>query len=186
MRKLGIHSFVWTDGKTQDGLEWAIEKSAEHGYKIIEFTFMRPKNFSLDRLAQKAKALDLEIVVSMGLTDETDVSSEDPDRVAKGKALLADTVKVVRDIGGIRLGGILYSMHGKYAKMPTVRGWMNSAEAIAATAEIAKQCGVQIVLEIVNRFETNLLNTTAQGLMFIKDTGREDVYFASGFLPYEY
>jgi D-psicose/D-tagatose/L-ribulose 3-epimerase len=60
--------------------------------------------------------------------------------------------------------------------MPTEKGWMNSVEAIAKTADVAKECGVQVVLEVVNRFESNLLNTTAQGLKFLRDTGRDDVY----------
>jgi D-psicose/D-tagatose/L-ribulose 3-epimerase len=176
MRRLGIHSFVWTGGQTQEGLETALEKSAEHGYRMIEFAYLRPEKFDLDRLARKARDLDIEIVVTMGLPAEADVSGEDAATVARGRGVLSDAVKAVRDIGGVRLGGILYSMHGKYARMPTRRGWMNSAEAIAATAEVAKESGVQIVLEIVNRFESNLLNTTAQGLAFLKDTGRDDVY----------
>lgn len=176
MRRLGIHSFVWTGGQTQEGLERALDKSAEHGYRMIEFAYLRPEKFDLDRLSKKAKDLDIDIVVTMGLTAETDVSSADKATVAKGKAFLADAVKAVRDVGGIRLGGILYSMHGKYARMPSEAGWMNSAEAIAATADVAKEAGVELVLEIVNRFESNLLNTTAQGLKFIEDTGRDDVF----------
>ena len=176
MRRLGIHSFVWTGGQTQEGLERALDKSAEHGYRIIEFAYLRPEKFDLDRLAKKAKDLDIDIVVTMGLTPDTDVSSQDTATVTRGKAFLSDAVKAVRDVGGIRLGGILYSMHGKYGRMPTETGWKNSAEAIAATAEVAKDCGVEVVLEVVNRFESNLLNTTAQGLKFIADTGRDDVY----------
>jgi D-psicose/D-tagatose/L-ribulose 3-epimerase len=176
MRRLGIHSFVWTDGQTQDGLEMALDKSAEHGYQMIEFAYLRREKFDLDRLSQKARDLDIEIVVTMGLPPEADVSSEDDAVVAKGTALLSDAVRAVRDIGGIRLGGILYSMHGKYQRGPTRRGWSNSAEAIAATADVAQDCGVQIVLEVVNRFESNLLNTTAQGLKFLQDTGRNDVH----------
>ena len=84
-------------------------------------------------------------------------------------------MKAVRDVGGIRLGGILYSAHTKYAQMPTERGRKNSAAAIAKTAEIAEGAGVELVLEIVNRFETNLLNTAAQGLAFIKETGSDSV-----------
>ncbi|WAP66868.1 sugar phosphate isomerase/epimerase family protein [Jiella pelagia] len=176
MRRLGIHSFVWTDGKTQEGLEMALEKSAEHGYRLIEFAYLFPGRYDLDRLAKKARSLDIEIVVTMGLPADSDVSSEDTDVVARGRALLSDVVKTVRDVGGIRLGGILFSKHGKYDSMPSRDGWMNSVEAIAATAEIARSCGVEIVLEIVNRFESNLLNTTAQGLKFIADTGRDDVF----------
>ncbi len=175
MRRLGIHSFVWTNGLSQDGLEKALEKTAEHGYRTIEFAYLRPEKFDLDRLARKAQALDVEIGVTMGLPLSADVSSEDGAVVEAGRALLADAVKAVRDIGGNKLGGILYSAHTKYNRMPTERGWKNSAAAIAATGEIARAAGVDLVLEVVNRFETNLLNTTAQGLKFIADSGSDHV-----------
>lgn len=176
MRRLGIHSFVWTGGQTQEGLEMALERSAHHGYRMIEFAYLRPEKFDLDRLARMARDLDIEIVVTMGLPADCDVSSEDREAVGRGKAILADAVRAVRDIGGIRLGGILYSKHGKYDRMPTGDGWKNSVEAVAETAALAADCGVQIVLEVVNRFESNLLNTTAQGLQFLRDTGRDDVF----------
>ncbi|MFZ7093139.1 sugar phosphate isomerase/epimerase family protein [Primorskyibacter sp. 2E233] len=175
MKRLGIHSFVWTGGQTQDGLEMALEKSAEHGYRCIEFAYLRPELFDLDRLAKKSQELDVQIGVTMGLPLDKDVSSEDPDTVAAGKAMLADAVRAVRDVGGDKLGGILYSAHTKYNRQPTADGWKNSVEAIAETGDIARAAGVDLVLEIVNRFETNLLNTTAQGLKFLADTGNDHV-----------
>lgn len=175
MRRLGIHSFVWTDGRTQDGLEMAMEKAADCGYRIIELSYLRPEEFNLDRLAKRAKSLDLDIVVTIGLPKSADVSSEDAAVVRAGETMLSNVVKAVRDLGGIRLGGILYSAHTKYASMPTARGRKNSVAAIAKTADIAKKAGVDLVLEIVNRFETNLLNTAAQGLEFIRETGSDHV-----------
>ncbi len=44
MKRLGIHSFVWTGGGTQDELERALDRSAECGYKLIEFAYLRPEN----------------------------------------------------------------------------------------------------------------------------------------------
>lgn len=175
MKRLGIHSFVWTGGQTQEGLEHALRKSAEHGYRTIEFAYLRPEKFDLDRLAKLAQALDVEIAVTMGLPLAKDVSSEDPAAVAAGVAMLADAVRAVRDIGGNKLGGILYSAHTKYNRQPTRKGWDNSVAAIAKTADLAQDCGVDLVLEVVNRFETNLLNTTAQGLKFIEETGSSHV-----------
>ncbi|MFT4148887.1 MAG: sugar phosphate isomerase/epimerase [Paracoccaceae bacterium] len=169
MRRLGIHSFVWTDGQTQQGLEAALEKSAGHGYRAIEFAYLRPQLFDLDRLAQRAQALDIAIGVTMGLPGDCDVSSTDPDCVARGRQMLADAVTAVRDIGGDKLGGILYSAHTKYNRQPTAEGWKNSVDALAATGDLARQAGIDVVLEIVNRFETNLLNTTAQGLKYLDD-----------------
>jgi D-psicose/D-tagatose/L-ribulose 3-epimerase len=175
MGRLGIHSFVWTGGGTQDELERALEQSAECGYRLIEFAYLKPEKFNLDRLAQKAQSLDVDIAVTMGLPLNADVSSEDAAAVKAGEQLLADAVKAVRDVGGKKLGGILYSAHTKYSTMPTDRGRKNSIAAIAKTAEVARDAGVDLVLEIVNRFETNLLNTTAQGLDFIKATGSDGV-----------
>jgi D-psicose/D-tagatose/L-ribulose 3-epimerase len=175
MRRLGIHSFVWTGGQTQDGLEMALEKSAACGYRTIEFAYLRPEKFDLDRLARRAQSLDVEIGVTMGLPREADISSQDEAIVRRGEELLANAVKAVRDIGGNKLGGILYSAHTKYNSLPTEQGWKNSVAAIAKTAEVAKSAGVDLVLEVVNRFETNLLNTTAQGLRFIDETGSDHV-----------
>jgi D-psicose/D-tagatose/L-ribulose 3-epimerase len=175
MGRLGIHSFVWTGGQTQAMLEEAMEKSAECGYRLIEFAYLKSEKFNLDQLARRAKSLDLDIAVTMGLPFSADVSSENPETVKAGERLLADAVKAVRDIGGGKLGGILYSAHAKYNNLPTRDGRQNSIAAIARTAEIAKAAGIDLVLEIVNRFETNLLNTTAQGLDFIKATGSDHV-----------
>lgn len=175
MRRLGIHSYVWTNGQTQDGLELALEKSAACGYGTIEFAYLQPGKFNLDRLAKKAQSLDLEIGVTMGLPVDGDVSNDDATVVKRGEAILANAVKAVRDVGGNKLGGILYSAHNKYSSMPTERGWKNSTAAIAKTADIAKAAGIDLVLEVVNRFESNLINTTAQGLAFLKDTGSDHV-----------
>ena len=175
MGRLGIHSFVWTGGETQEGLETALDRSAECDYRLIEFAYLRPEKFDLDRLAKKAQALDIQIAVTMGLPLNADVSSEDPAIVKAGEQLLANAVKAVRDIGGKTLGGILYSAHTKYSSQPSDRGRKNSVAAIEKTSQIAKQAGVSMVLEVVNRFETNLLNTTAQGLAFINATGSDSI-----------
>lgn len=175
MRRLGIHSFVWTGGQTQEGLEMALEKSAEHGYRAIEFAYLRPEKFDLDKLAKKAQSLDIAVGVTMGLPLDHDVSSTDPEAIARGRDMLSNAVKAVRDIGGDKLGGILYSAHTKYNRAPTAEGWKNSVDVLAGIGDEARAANVDIVLEIVNRFETNLLNTTAQGLKYLDDADNDQL-----------
>ena len=173
MRRLGIHSCCWTAGSTQEDVEKAMEASAECGFRLIELAYLPVDRFDLDRLARRAASLDLGIAVSLGLPEQSDVSSEDRDTVQRGEALLADVVAATRDLGGTTLGGILYSAHRKYAAQPSALGRRNAIAAIARTADLADAAGVGLVLEVANRFETNLLNTTAQGLAFIAATGSE-------------
>ncbi|MDT3379834.1 sugar phosphate isomerase/epimerase [Labrys portucalensis] len=176
MDKLGIHSFVWTGGTTQQDLEGAMEKSHRLGYKLIEFPRLDPRKFDVSWLAQRLKDYDLAVTVTMGLPLEGDISSEDAAVVRRGEEILSDAVAITRDLGGHKLGGIIFSAHTKYRSLPTRKGWDNSVATLSRLADKAKQAGVSLNLEIVNRFETNLLNTTAQGLAFIKDTGSDNIF----------
>jgi len=176
MKTLGIHSFVWTGGTTQQELESAVVASAELGYQLIEFPRLDPKQFDVAWLAKRLAECGLKVAVSMGLPPHCDVSSEDSEAVARGEAFLDNAVCVARDLGGQKLGGILFSAHTKYHTMPTQRGWQNSVEALARVAERAKRAGVTLNLEVVNRFESNLINTVAQGLEFIRESGSDNIF----------
>ena len=176
MDRLGIHSFVWTGGTTQQDLEGAMEKSHRLGYKLIEFPRLDPSKFDVSWLARRLRDYDLAVTVTMGLPLEGDISSEDAAVVRRGEEILSDAVAITRDLGGHKLGGIIFSAHTKYRSLPTRKGWDNSVATLSRLADKAKQAGVSLNLEIVNRFETNLLNTAAQGLAFIKDTASDNIF----------
>ncbi len=176
MTKLGIHSFVWTGGSTQEALEGAMEKTHRLGYGLIEFPRLDPKKFDVSWLARRLADYGLKVVVTMGLPADGDVSSEDAAVVARGEAILDEAVSITRDLGGEKLGGIIFSAHTKYRSLPTKKGWDNSVAALARVADRAKSSGVSLNLELVNRFETNLLNTTAQGLAYIAQSGSDNIF----------
>ncbi len=176
MDKLGIHAFVWTGSSLEKDLEAATLRAKECGYSLIEFPRLDPRKFSVASFAKRLRELEMKVAVTMGLSPDADVSSEDPAVVKRGEAALDEAVAVTRDLGGTKLGGIIYSAHAKYRSMPTRKGWENSAGVLGRVAERAKTAGVALELELVNRFETNLLNTTAQGLAFIRDTGSDNVF----------
>lgn len=174
--KLGIHAFVWTGSSAQKDLEKAVETSHDLGYGLIEFPRLDPKSFDVPALAKLLQARGMGIVVTMGLPQDADISSEDAGAVARGEAVLREAVSVARDLGAKKLGGIIFSAHAKYYTMPTRTGWQNSVDTLAKVAEAGKRAGVSLNLEIVNRFESNLLNTAAQGLTFIEATGSDNVF----------
>ncbi|MBB2973000.1 sugar phosphate isomerase/epimerase [Mesorhizobium sp. RMAD-H1] len=176
MSKLGVHSFVWSAGSSQAELEAALQNTHKLGYGLIEFSYLNPVEVDVKWLARRIEELGLDVAISMGLPPEGDISSSDPEIVRHGQAILDGAVALTRDLGGTKLGGILSSAHGKQEVPLTRQAWETSVNALSKVADRAKAAGVTLNLEIVNRFESNMLNTAAQGLAYIRDTGASNVF----------
>ncbi|MGQ3210774.1 sugar phosphate isomerase/epimerase family protein [Shinella sp.] len=175
MSKIGIHSFVWSAGSSRGELEKALENTHRLGYKLIEFSYLDPKQVDVTWLAGRIQELGLDVAISMGLPPEGDISSDDASVVANGTDILDRAVALVRDLGGTKLAGILSSAHGKQEHTLTRKSWDTSVAALSKVADRARAAGVTLNLEIVNRFESNMLNTAAQGMAYIRDTGASNV-----------
>ena len=173
--RIGIHALVWVGGWTKDEATRAISSSAEAGYDLIELAALDPGSFDADMTAALLREHGLSAAVSLGLDDETDVSSDDDTVVSAGRQRLELALNLVRDIGGDYLGGVLFGKLGRYTEPVTERGRANSVESIARLADKARDSGITLGLEFCNRYETNVLNTTEQTLRFIEDVGRANV-----------
>lgn len=176
MSKIGVHSFVWSAGSSREELEKALISTHSLGYKLIEFSYLDPAQVDVKWLAGRIQELGLDVAISMGLPPAGDITSSDAAVVANGEAILDRAVALVRDIGGTKLAGILSSAHGKQEQALTRKGWDTSVATLAKVADRARSAGVTLNLEIVNRFESNMLNTAAQGLAYIRDTGASNVF----------
>jgi D-psicose/D-tagatose/L-ribulose 3-epimerase len=172
---IGIHALCWVGGWTPDEARTAIASTKEAGYDLIQLAALDPEGFDADMTAKLLQEHEIEGDVSLGLGDDTDISSDDPDVVARGRRLLETAVYLTRDIGGTYLGGVLFSKLGRYTRPVTARGRAHSVESIAWLADIAADAGVTLGLEFCNRYETNVLNTTEQTLAFIDDVDRPNV-----------
>ena len=175
MSKIGVHSFVWSAGSSREAIEVALKNTHALGYKLIEFSYLDPKEVDVAWLTGRIRDLGLDVAISMGLPPEGDISSEDGSVVARGVDILDRAVALTRDLGGTKLAGILSSAHGKQEHVLTRKGWDTSVAALSKVADRAKAAGVTLNLEIVNRFESNMLNTAAQGMAYIRDTGASNV-----------
>ncbi|MDX8498548.1 sugar phosphate isomerase/epimerase [Mesorhizobium sp. VK4C] len=175
MSRIGIHSFVWSASSAQADLERTLANTKEAGFDLIEFSYLDPANVDIGKLAGRIADLGLGVAISIGLPGDGDISSADKAVAARGIDILNRTIALTRDLGGQKVGGILSTSHGLQTEAPTRDQWNRSAATLARIAETAKAAGVTLNLEIVNRFESNLLNTAAQGLAFIEDTGSDNI-----------
>ena len=84
MNKLGLHALVWVGGWSREECETAITKTAEIGYDYIEIPALDPSTIDVNFTRSKLEQHNLGATVSLGLPIEADISSEDPDTVARG------------------------------------------------------------------------------------------------------
>ncbi len=173
--KIGIHSMVWVGDWSRAAAEKAIASTAEAGYDFIELSVIAPDTFDVAHTASLLAKHGLGCTASLGLDASTDISSEDPERVAAGRERLRVALNLVRECGGSILTGVIYGALMKYGHPATERGLDNSRAVLADLADEAAQSGISLGLEFCNRYETNVLNTTAQTLAFIESIGRPNI-----------
>lgn len=175
MNKIGIHGLVWAGSWGAEESERAIASSKEAGYDLIELPVFQPAAMDVPAIARALEANDLGVTCSLGLGFDNDINSEDPDSVARGEQTLNDALSAARDMGSTYLGGVIFSALGPYAAMPTAGGRRNSVSVIRRLAERAAASGITLGLEFVNRYESNLLNTSAQTVEYIAEVGGPNV-----------
>jgi len=168
MNKLGVHALVWVGGWSHAECERAIAQTAELGFDLIEIPALDPSSIDSAFTRKMLDRYRLGTTLSLGLDASTDISSGDPDTQRRGEARLLQVLSVARDIGATHVCGILYSAFQKYFKPPTEAGIAGSVEVLRRVGEKAAQHGITIGLEVVNRYESNVLNTAAQAVAFAK------------------
>jgi D-psicose/D-tagatose/L-ribulose 3-epimerase len=173
--RLGVHALVWVGGWTPEEARQAIASTARAGYDLIEIPLLDPSGVDAADTRAVLDEHGIEAACSLGLSPETDVSSEDPDTVAAGRRLLEAALARVVDLRADHLCGVLHGALGRYEREMTPRGRANSVAAIRELCHNAAGEGVTVALEVVNRYESNMLNTAEQALRFIDEVGADNL-----------
>ena len=181
---LGLHALVWVGDWTPESARHAISSTAGLGFDLIEVPLLDPTAVDAAMTRSLLEEYGLGAACSLGLDPRADVSSEDPAVVSRGRDLLANAVDAAAGMGASDLCGVLYSVLAKYPSPLSPRSRDNVVESMAWLAERAAGSGLRVNLEVVNRYETNVANTTAEMLSLIEDTGADlgvhlDTYHAN-------
>lgn len=172
---LGIHALVWVREWDTANAILAVARSAEAGFDVVEMPMLDPGAVEVGSVRAALASAGLGLRCSTGLSFDTDISSGDAAVVARGEALLARSLEACSDLGSPLLTGVLYSALGKYGHPPSAAGWSNATGVLGRLAERAGSLGVTLGIEVVNRYESNLVNTAAAARRMIGDIGEGNV-----------
>ena len=174
--KFGGHALVWAGDWSEASARKAAVSAKKAGYDYIEMLMIEPEKIDVVMTKEVLAEHGLSATASLGLSPETDVTSTNPSIVKKGDELLRKVVDKLHAIGSTELCGVIYCSLGKYPGPASAENRANSISAVTRLADYASDKGININLEVVNRYETNIMNTGKEGLKFLEAVNRPNAY----------
>jgi D-psicose/D-tagatose/L-ribulose 3-epimerase len=175
VNRLGVHALVFTGGWSEPEARHAIGSAAAAGYDLIEVPILDPSSIDTAMTRRLLDEYGLEAAFSLGLRTDADISNADPVVAARGLELLRSALRAIGEIGGQQFCGVLYSALHKYPAPATEAGRANVVSALRTLADEADAAGIRLNLEIVNRYETNVINTVDEALVLLDAIGKPNV-----------
>lgn len=168
--QMALNVGVWTSGWDIQAAPPLLERAAELGYTHVVVPVR-----GIDDPPAVSELLGrhgLAPLCSGSVHPHVDISSDDPDVRAAGSARLAEMIAIARDVGADQLGGVLYGPLGGRGPVTQER-FERTAALLGAAADHAHAHGIQLAFEILNRYETAIVNTVEQGLALIAASGSD-------------
>lgn len=173
--KLGIHAYAWCSQWSNDTLH-LIDQVASLGLDFIEIPLMCLDTFDAAAVRERLQTAGIGAVTSTVLLEGTDITSEDPAVRASGVDYLTACVEATHAIGANSFSGVIFAQHTRtLSRRPEARHWQYSADSLRKVARRARELGVTIGIEPVNRYETFLINTCEQALELKDMVGADNV-----------
>lgn len=177
--KYGIYYAYWENEWRADYIPY-IKKVADLGFDILEIACTPIPEYSKAQLAElKACAAENGIILTggHGPSARHNLASADPAIVSAGMKFYTELFKNMEILGIAKIGGGIYSYWPvDYTKPIDKQGdRARSIENVHNLSHIARDCGITLYLEVLNRFEGYILNTTAEGVRFVEEVGEDNV-----------
>ncbi|NRF93755.1 sugar phosphate isomerase/epimerase [Paenibacillus frigoriresistens] len=166
--KLGVQTTGWCSTWSNEQLH-VIDTIKGYEFDFVEFSLTRLDLFDVKAVKNRLNDAQLEACTStLLLLDSQDITNPDLSIRQQGVQYLKQCVKATADIGAHQLSGVLHSRLGKkIAGRPTETDWHYASECLREVAQFARDYGVQLGLEPINRYESYLVNTCRQALDLI-------------------
>ena len=176
--KFGVLYAYWEREWSGDYFRYA-KKVKDLGFDILEISAGSLFDMSdsvISDLKDLTKSLGLEISCNIGPPKKYDVASADPSVRAAGLRFLTDIMKKMDRLDSRTLIGVMYTYWPNDFTDPDKPAiWARGVESCASMGKTAQSLGIDMCLEVVNRFETHILNTAEEAVRFVNETGNPNV-----------
>lgn len=173
MKGFGIHSSIWTMDWTPGAAERSVAEAVRHGFDFIEIALLKPTKVDTRHSQNLFERAGIGTVCSLGLP-ESAWPSRDPQA---GIDFLKVAIDATADMGALALTGVTYGGIGERSgHPPTQAEYDNVARCLEAAARHARNRGIDLGVEAINRYETHLINTGQQAVDMVERVGADNMF----------
>jgi sugar phosphate isomerase/epimerase len=160
----------------QGDLETNLARIASFGYDGVELAIRDPRLVDLEAVDALVRKYHLR-VPALGTGQawgEEGLSFTDPDPATRRAAIerIKSHVPVAARFGAVIILGLIRGVVKPGVDPAQAQVWL--VEALRECSAEARPHGLRLALEPINRYETTLINTAAQGLALIDQVGAEN------------
>lgn len=170
--KFGTLYAYWTHEWKGD-YKFFLKKVKEIGFDILEISagdLLLMSDAETDELKALSKEYEIEITSNIGPAKCYDVASRDKSVRDNGIKFLSNIMKRMDRLDSRAIVGVMYTYWpNDFSDLDKESAWDRSVKSVRTLGKTAGELGIDMCLEVVNRFETNILNTAKEGVKFCHD-----------------
>ncbi len=173
--KYAVHAYAWTASWSNRTLD-LIDRAKQLGFDAIEIPLMELELVDAAAIRSRAAEVGIGLCTSTACSLANDPTGDDEVTRQRGIRYLKDCIKATADMGASVFTGVTYSAIGRrIAEMPGEKYWEHAAKALKEAARNARDYGVTLGIEPINRYESFLVNTCEQGMKLREMIGEPNV-----------
>jgi D-psicose/D-tagatose/L-ribulose 3-epimerase len=173
----GASTFIWTSPFSNRTLE-LIDRVKAIGFDLLEICVENPDTIDVPAIRAKAAQADIGVTICGAFGPTRNLSAQDDAVRSAGLDYLERCIDFANGLGSPFVSGPMYCAVGATQlldKKAREKQWDRAVGSLRVAAAYAKDRGIKLAIEPLNRFETDLINTVDQGLRLVGDIGAPNV-----------
>ena len=173
--KFGVHLSTFQKSWNDD-LYVLIKQSKEMGFDGVEIPLMNPDKFDVLKTKKILTDLNLKCTCGTGLNENEDISSLDSNIRDRGIKRLYKCIDIASALNAEVLGGVLYAPWGMCVSRNDFKdNYQVMVKSLQEVDKYANKKNVMLALELINRYESSVLNTVEDGLELLKQLNSTNI-----------
>lgn len=170
--KFGVSTWLWTSPFTTASIDVLFPKIASMGFDVVEIAVEDPALIDIKRVKEGLHRYNLKAGICGAFGPSRDLTHEDKSVHQNCLSYIEACLDICRELDVPFFGGPMYSAVGKARMLPPdlrKAEWELAVKNLRIACAMASERGLQIALEPLNRFESDLVNTTEDVRRLVRD-----------------